>query len=157
EAHMGSRVLRPGDGFFVAAEAPYTYTAGPQGVEVLEFRHATSFDIKIRDKTLEQWKPIIEAVKANGERWAAADAAGGVSVSAAGAVCPRGQARGGAIGARAAGAVRAAVVGPGGRYEVISVPDPVPGPGELLLRVTACGLCGSDLKARGAMPAGTIM
>jgi threonine dehydrogenase-like Zn-dependent dehydrogenase len=27
----------------------------------------------------------------------------------------------------------------------------------LLLRVTACGLCGSDLKARGAMPQGTIM
>ena len=53
--------------------------------------------------------------------------------------------------------MRAAVVGPGGRYEVVSVPDPSPGPGELLLRVTACGLCGSDLKARGALPAGTIM
>jgi hypothetical protein len=86
EAHMGSRVLRAGDGFLVLAEAPYTYTAGPEGVEVLEFRHATSFDIKIRDKTLEQWKPIIEAVKANGELWAAADAAGAVSVSGAGAV-----------------------------------------------------------------------
>ena len=69
---MGSRVLKPGDGFLVLAEAPYTYTAGPEGVEVLEFRHATSFDIKIRDRTLEQWKPIIEAVKANGERWAKA-------------------------------------------------------------------------------------
>ena len=53
--------------------------------------------------------------------------------------------------------MRAAVVGPGGRYEVVTVPDPSPGPGELLLRVTACGLCGSDIKARGAMPAGTIM
>jgi (R,R)-butanediol dehydrogenase / meso-butanediol dehydrogenase / diacetyl reductase len=53
--------------------------------------------------------------------------------------------------------VRAAVVGPGGRYEVVSVPDPSPGPGELLLRVTACGLCGSDLKARKSLPAGTIM
>jgi threonine dehydrogenase-like Zn-dependent dehydrogenase len=53
--------------------------------------------------------------------------------------------------------VRAAVVASGGRYEVVSVPDPAPGPGELLLRVTACGLCGSDIKARAAMPAGTIM
>lgn len=53
--------------------------------------------------------------------------------------------------------MRAAVVGRGGRYEVVAVPDPSPGPGELLLRVTACGLCGSDLKARGAMPEGTIM
>jgi hypothetical protein len=69
EAHMGNRVLKAGDGFLVLADAPYVYTAGPEGVEVLEFRHATTFDMKIRDKTLEQWKPIIEAVKANGERW----------------------------------------------------------------------------------------
>jgi (R,R)-butanediol dehydrogenase / meso-butanediol dehydrogenase / diacetyl reductase len=53
--------------------------------------------------------------------------------------------------------VRAAVVGADGRYEVVALPDPSPGPGELLLRVAACGLCGSDLKARAAMPAGTIM
>jgi (R,R)-butanediol dehydrogenase/meso-butanediol dehydrogenase/diacetyl reductase len=53
--------------------------------------------------------------------------------------------------------VRAAVVGADGRYDVVAVPDPSAGPGELLLRVTACGLCGSDLKARAAMPQGTIM
>jgi threonine dehydrogenase-like Zn-dependent dehydrogenase len=53
--------------------------------------------------------------------------------------------------------VRAAVVGAGGQYEVVTLPNPSPGPGELLLRVTACGLCGSDLKARMAMPRGTIM
>jgi quercetin dioxygenase-like cupin family protein len=69
EAHMGSRILKAGDGFLVLADAPYVYTAGPEGVEVLEFRHATTFDMKIRDKTLEQWKPIIEAVRANGEHW----------------------------------------------------------------------------------------
>jgi quercetin dioxygenase-like cupin family protein len=72
EARMGSRVLKPGDGFFILAEAPYAYTAGPEGVEVLEFRHATTFDIKIRDKTLEHWKPVIEAIKAHGESWAPA-------------------------------------------------------------------------------------
>jgi quercetin dioxygenase-like cupin family protein len=72
EAHMGSRVLSPGDGFFILAEAPYAYTAGPEGVEVLEFRHATTFDIKIRDKTVEQWKPVIEAIKAHGASWAPA-------------------------------------------------------------------------------------
>jgi 2-desacetyl-2-hydroxyethyl bacteriochlorophyllide A dehydrogenase len=53
--------------------------------------------------------------------------------------------------------VRAAVLGADGRYAVVAVPDPAPGPGELLLRVTACGLCGSDLKARAVMPEGTIM
>ena len=39
EAHMGNQVLRPGDSFFIPAEAPYVYTAGPDGVEVLEIRH----------------------------------------------------------------------------------------------------------------------
>jgi (R,R)-butanediol dehydrogenase / meso-butanediol dehydrogenase / diacetyl reductase len=53
--------------------------------------------------------------------------------------------------------VRAAVVGPDGQFEVVTLPDPSPGPGELLLRVTACGLCGSDVMARMAMPPGTIM
>jgi (R,R)-butanediol dehydrogenase / meso-butanediol dehydrogenase / diacetyl reductase len=53
--------------------------------------------------------------------------------------------------------VRAAVVVPGARFDVVDLPDPTPGPGELLLRVTACGLCGSDQKARMAMPEGTVM
>jgi len=53
--------------------------------------------------------------------------------------------------------VRAAVISSDGTFEVASVPDPAPGPGELLLRVTGCGLCGSDLKARTVMPRGTIM
>jgi hypothetical protein len=37
-AILGSRVLGPGDGFFVPNGAPYKYRAGPQGVEILEFR-----------------------------------------------------------------------------------------------------------------------
>jgi (R,R)-butanediol dehydrogenase / meso-butanediol dehydrogenase / diacetyl reductase len=41
--------------------------------------------------------------------------------------------------------------------EVAEVPDPSPGPGELLLQVTACGICGSDLKLRPSMPAGLVM
>jgi 2-desacetyl-2-hydroxyethyl bacteriochlorophyllide A dehydrogenase len=53
--------------------------------------------------------------------------------------------------------MRAAVVASGGRYDLAEVPDPSPGPGELLVRVTACGFCGSDIKARDAMPEGTVM
>jgi hypothetical protein len=71
---MGSRVLKPGDGYWIKAEAPYTYTAGPEGVEVLEFRVETSFDIKIRDKTVEDWKPVADAVRDHGESWAQAQA-----------------------------------------------------------------------------------
>ena len=73
EAHMGTRILRPGDGFFIVADAPYAYSAGPDGVEVLEFRQSTSFDIKIRDKTLSDWKPVIDAVLAHGSSWAGAE------------------------------------------------------------------------------------
>jgi 2-desacetyl-2-hydroxyethyl bacteriochlorophyllide A dehydrogenase len=53
--------------------------------------------------------------------------------------------------------MQAALALDGGRFDVATIADPEPGPGELLLRVTACGLCGSDLKARGAFPAGTVM
>jgi (R,R)-butanediol dehydrogenase/meso-butanediol dehydrogenase/diacetyl reductase len=53
--------------------------------------------------------------------------------------------------------MRAAVVTEGGSFEVRTVADPEPGPGELLLRVTACGLCGSDDKARIFMPPETVM
>src|ERR1700691_2677189 len=31
------------------------------------------------------------------------------------------------------------------RLELADVPTPTPGPGEALLRVTGCGICGSDL------------
>ena len=69
-AHLGeSRVLKPGDGFFIKAEAPYTYTAGPDGIELLEFRCSTSFDMKVYDQTIERWKPIMDAVAANHDQW----------------------------------------------------------------------------------------
>jgi (R,R)-butanediol dehydrogenase / meso-butanediol dehydrogenase / diacetyl reductase len=53
--------------------------------------------------------------------------------------------------------MRAAVTTDDGAFEVTTVDDPQPRDGELLLRVSACGLCGSDLKARPAMPARAIM
>ena len=40
-AVLGNHTLRAGDGFFVPANAPYQYDAGPEGVEVLEIRGAT--------------------------------------------------------------------------------------------------------------------
>jgi len=53
--------------------------------------------------------------------------------------------------------VRAAVLTADHTFEVESVPDPTPGPGDLVVRVEACGICGSDLKAHGHMPGGTVM
>ncbi|CAO5239334.1 alcohol dehydrogenase catalytic domain-containing protein [Frankia sp. AgKG'84/4] len=40
--------------------------------------------------------------------------------------------------------MRAAVLR-GGRIEVRATPDPTPGPGQLLVRSLACGICASDL------------
>lgn len=74
EARMGARTLTAGDGFFITADTPYAYSAGPEGVQVLEFRMATGFDIKVRDKTLEQWRPVIEAIKSSGQLWDSAAA-----------------------------------------------------------------------------------
>jgi L-iditol 2-dehydrogenase len=43
--------------------------------------------------------------------------------------------------------VRVAVYHGAGRLSLEERPDPVAGPGELVVRVRACGLCGSDLMA----------
>jgi len=55
--------------------------------------------------------------------------------------------------------MRAAVLtGSGGRLETTEVDDPVPGPGQVVARVTACGICGSDLHIATAFGvAGTVM
>ena len=44
--------------------------------------------------------------------------------------------------------------------EIRDVPDPTPGPGEVLLAVRGCGICGSDLHVTelgGAVPNGAVM
>lgn len=53
--------------------------------------------------------------------------------------------------------MRAAALDTSSNFEVTEQPDPTPEAGELVLRVTGCGICGSDLKARPMMPAGTVM
>jgi len=49
----------------------------------------------------------------------------------------------------------------GAPLEVVELPDPVAAPGELVVRVKACGICGSDLhaatSAKAKLPPGTIM
>jgi quercetin dioxygenase-like cupin family protein len=70
EAHMGNQVLRAGDSFFIPADAPYVYTAGPEGVEILEIRHnVAQFDMKIPDAPAARWQEMTEISAANRERW----------------------------------------------------------------------------------------
>jgi (R,R)-butanediol dehydrogenase / meso-butanediol dehydrogenase / diacetyl reductase len=42
-------------------------------------------------------------------------------------------------------------------FEIVDRPDPAAGPDELVIRVGACGVCGSDIKAQPYMPAGMVM
>jgi (R,R)-butanediol dehydrogenase / meso-butanediol dehydrogenase / diacetyl reductase len=42
-------------------------------------------------------------------------------------------------------------------FDIVEMPDPAPGPDELVIRVAACGVCGSDIKAQPFMPAGMVM
>lgn len=70
EIHLGNRVVRAGEGMFVPADAPYTYQAGDDGAEVLEFQSA------IRGRKATQWyenevgwQRVIDNARANHELW----------------------------------------------------------------------------------------
>ncbi len=69
EARMGNRVVAAGTGFFVPAGTTYAYTAGPVGIEILEFRTKGSFDMQITE-SVERWNRIVEEVEARKHEWA---------------------------------------------------------------------------------------
>jgi hypothetical protein len=65
---LGNQVIEAGGGFFVPSAAPYTYSAGPEGAEVLEFRGALQpIDTELLDN---DWDGILEGTRANKEQWA---------------------------------------------------------------------------------------
>jgi hypothetical protein len=66
---MGTEVLGPRDCFFVPEDAPYTYRPGPQGVELLEFRHKTQFNYVNHVHGAGFWSKAMDAVKANQDAW----------------------------------------------------------------------------------------
>jgi hypothetical protein len=66
---LGTELLGPCDGLFVPAGAPYTYRAGPDGVELLEFRHATRFDFVNLTNGEEFYNRALETVRANIDNW----------------------------------------------------------------------------------------
>ncbi len=73
---MGTRVLGPGDGFFVPAEQPYAYRAGPEGVKLLEFRHRSAFDTKFHEKDLARFRAKAAASLADATAGSVPDARG---------------------------------------------------------------------------------
>lgn len=70
QAHLGNRVIEAGDGFFVPANAPYSYSAGPDGVEVLEFRSTSKFEIRVAESP-GRWAQIAEIARTHREEWKA--------------------------------------------------------------------------------------
>jgi mannose-6-phosphate isomerase-like protein (cupin superfamily) len=71
-ARMGNQTLGPGDCFYVAAGAPYGYTAGDDGVEVIEIRHdADSFAFVLAPNSPQQIEHASETARTEAEGWAA--------------------------------------------------------------------------------------
>ena len=62
QANLGSQQLGPGDGFFVPANHPYGYTAGPEGVCVLEIRNGTNFDMQVLETNMQRYVEKAEAL-----------------------------------------------------------------------------------------------
>ncbi|WP_461171103.1 cupin domain-containing protein [Arthrobacter sp. Z1-15] len=69
---LGKRTLGTGDGFFVPKNSPYRYKAGPEGVEVVEFRTSVSFDYQYADSNETRWKDRLQYATDHREDWAAA-------------------------------------------------------------------------------------
>lgn len=66
---MGTEELAEGDSFFVPANSAYTYRPGPDGVEVLEFRHVGTFDFRNYAKNPAFYEKAAATVAANVEYW----------------------------------------------------------------------------------------
>lgn len=66
---MGTEELGPRDTFFVPAGVPYSYRPGSEGVEVLEFRHATAFNFVNLAKGADWWAKAAATIAANYKDW----------------------------------------------------------------------------------------
>ncbi len=70
EVLMGSQTLRAGDSFFVPAFAPYSYTAGSEGVEVLEIRHnVDGFTVTFASNPPSRLEEAKAAIEENAAAW----------------------------------------------------------------------------------------
>ena len=66
---IGKDWLGKGDGLFVPADCAYAYEAGPEGVELLEFRNATRFNISLMGGREGAWDRMIAAFRDNAQAW----------------------------------------------------------------------------------------
>ncbi|MCB2077502.1 MAG: hypothetical protein KDE55_07365 [Novosphingobium sp.] len=66
---LGTEELGPRDSFFIPCDVPYTYRPGPDGVELLEIRHATHFNFVNHAKGAAFWEKAAEIARTNREGW----------------------------------------------------------------------------------------
>lgn len=66
---LGTEDLGAGDGFFVGKDVPYAYTPGENGVEVLEFRTAATFDIRFLADNKPYWDKVAATVTERRTAW----------------------------------------------------------------------------------------
>jgi hypothetical protein len=70
ELHAGSAILKKGDGIFIPSDHPYTFTAGPEGAEFLEFRNANNFNIHLKGNDEAHFDKIAACYRDNKDAWA---------------------------------------------------------------------------------------
>jgi hypothetical protein len=51
------------------ARPRHAYTTGPEGIEILEFRHASAFDMVITE-TAPRWQALVDGARAHADAWA---------------------------------------------------------------------------------------
>ena len=69
---LGTETLGERDSFFIPAGVPYTYRPGPDGAEILEFRHASHFNFVNLAKGAGFWDKAAEIAANSREDWKAA-------------------------------------------------------------------------------------
>ena len=70
---IGTETLGPRDGFFSPADMPYAYVPGPDGVELLEFRHKTNFSFVNHANGTAFWDKAKKTAETNVEDWRIAE------------------------------------------------------------------------------------
>lgn len=69
EMRFGSETLGKGDGAFVPANTPYTFVTGKDGVEFLEYRNVTSWNIVFKSNNPASWEKGAEKAAGLREVW----------------------------------------------------------------------------------------
>lgn len=66
---LGREWLGAGDGFFLPGGTPYTYTAGEEGVQLLEIRHCGEIDYRSFSHSRRWWDKAEKVIRDNRPAW----------------------------------------------------------------------------------------